>query len=658
MKIDDFSISNFRQHRAVEVKLPDAENSLVLIRGLNGTGKTNLLKALTWGLTGALGPREPRFTPASLASFSTISSSNDGDTFEVAVELGITLSKGKSARVRRSVPLTKAGSDLSAGNPSLQVLTEQSGKGWEKEHDPELWLENYLPERFSHYFLFDGEQLENFFRASESKFVQNAMLEIAQIDHLERMAERLASVESDLTRSVGSKSKKNPEEDLGLQFEQIEQQINSATKKIAQHEEDLEKAEAAQLEARARYGEVREAQGEVRRRQQLEEDVSKAEKRSDEAALAYVQWSVRAAPLALAKSALDLLTAQIDRAREEKELPPPYDPEALRQLIGAERCVCGTSLGSGSSERQHIEHLIEEFQALSSRGELLQRSEGPLSRLGGRLQELSSSYGRLANDLEDAQKEFEAKSVTLETLKKKMAGHDDEQIAVISQALDLAQEATSSAKAGLALTKNTLQNAQRNKAELQKKIDAESKQDENLSKLRKHVLFAREVESAASTLLEDLKNQVRQTVSETLNSRFQSMIWKKDAFEPVEIDEEYRVRVVNRQGFENRSGLSAGETACLAFAFSLTLSDVSGASYPMVVDSPLGRLSGDVKKSVSEVLVKAVQMGTSQDPRQLIMFMTDEEFDEEVQRVFAAESPALFEIAFDQELSEAELRAV
>lgn len=162
MRIDDFTISNFRQHRAVEVKLPAADNSLVLVKGLNGTGKTNLLKALTWGLTGGLGPREPGFTPKSLASFSAISSLDDGATFEVAVELGITLSKGKSARVRRSMPLSKAGDDLSPGKQSLQVLTEQSGKGWEKEHDPELWLETYLPERFSHYFLFDGEQLENF----------------------------------------------------------------------------------------------------------------------------------------------------------------------------------------------------------------------------------------------------------------------------------------------------------------------------------------------------------------------------------------------------------------------------------------------------------------------------------------------------------------
>ena len=658
MKIDEITISNFRQHRNITAKFPDGQKSLVLIRGLNGTGKTNFLKALTWGLTGTLGPREPKFIPSSLVSFSAISGAKESGEVEVSVEMAVSLGLAEKARIKRSVSLSKKGGDLFPNAQRLSVLTESKSKGWDSVGDPDLWLEANLPERFSHYFLFDGEQLENFFRASESKFVQDAVLQIAQIDHLDRMVGRLGNVESDLTAAVARSSRGDSNDDLESKFQNLEVKIAELKSSITELDENLVLAEAAQIESRAQFGEIREAQGEIRRREQLETDVDKAEARMETAQTQYFTWAARLAPMVLASKAIDSLSMKIEEARQNRELPPPYDPDALRELIAESKCVCGSDLSKGSEGREHIEHLIEDFSALSERGALLQQSERPLAVLKTRTAELVESAERIIGALADAPTEFSTKSKTLEILRQKMANHDDQQIAVISQAFDLATEAVAGTRARIAVLRNQLKTEEKEKADLEKLIDAAAKKDSKLGDLRTQVRFTREVQQAATGMLARLKDEVRETVSTKLNDQFQSMIWKKEAFRPVEIDEDYRVRVTNMQGFENRSGLSAGETACLAFAFSLTLSEVAGASYPMVVDSPLGRLSGDVKESVSEVLLKSLEGADDLNSRQLIMLMTDEEFDDQVETIFARQSPAIFEIQFDQSSSEATLKKV
>jgi DNA sulfur modification protein DndD len=133
------------------------------------------------------------------------------------------------------------------------------------------------------------------------------------------------------------------------------------------------------------------------------------------------------------------------------------------------------------------------------------------------------------------------------------------------------------------------------------------------------------------------------------------MIWKKNFFKPVEIDENYKVLVYNIAGIETRAHLSAGETACLAFAFSLTLSKVAGFSYPMVIDSPLGRLDDEVKEFVSGVLTKALNANIDESGNQILMLMTDSEYNDDVAGVLKSINPKVMEIVFDEKEIETRL---
>jgi DNA sulfur modification protein DndD len=190
MKLTQITLENFRQHKKVEIELDDSKSSFTIIKGRNGAGKTNLLKAITWALTGKLAKDEAKFDPISLVSISAASLAKQGDILEVSVRLDLDLGGGKLAQIERVSRFIKSGNDarnLSHSSTELSVLTlEDKLKGYQKEPSPELWVEKVFPDRFSHYFLFDGEHLHRFFKDTEAVHVKRAVLEIANSDQLEK----------------------------------------------------------------------------------------------------------------------------------------------------------------------------------------------------------------------------------------------------------------------------------------------------------------------------------------------------------------------------------------------------------------------------------------------------------------------------------------
>ncbi len=656
MKISRIEIRNFRQHRNIDLDLSKERGNFTVIRGLNGTGKTNLLKAITWCVTGDLGRSEPRHNPTSLVSHGAISDTPVGEAVTLSVVLELDFGGEERAEVTRSSVFSRVEEGLVPSSTNLVVSRHEAERGWQKEFEPDLWLDRQLPQRFSHYFLFDGERLEKFFKETEARFVKEAVLEIAQIDNLERMVERLQQTAGDLTKAVASQR----QGDSGATLESAYKELEKGEEKL---KEDLAKKKAEKAEnenaidsAKTRLGDVAAIQSELKRLHSLEVAANQAHERADHASNEFYSWTSSVAPYMMMFGAVQSLEGEIEGARSRKELPPAYDPDSLKELLKEGVCVCGGEIGKGSEGHSHIQKLVEDFSALSEIGDALRNAEGPLSRLRGRFYDERGKAELLGKSRSDHAKEASSADSKFNDLKKKLSGHDDQQIATLGQAFENAVEGAKSIERDLSKLERDLEDTKIARVKLQSEIEAAGAKDTKAKTKLRELGFTKEVLAHSQSLFDELRNEVREDVAANLNREFQKMIWKKDAFEPVEIDEDYRVKVINKLGFENREGLSAGETACLAFAFSLTLSKVAGVRYPMVVDSPLGRLSGEVKKSVAKVLSNFLAPESDQGSAQLLMFVTDEEYDESVSEALAGQSPLLFDILFNQESGEAALK--
>lgn len=661
MKISRIKLENFRQHKNIDIELDSSRSSFTILKGRNGAGKTNMLKAITWVMTGKLAKDEPKFDLASLVSNSTSREASKGEIIEVVVRIDIDLGTSGMAQVERSARFVKTGDgiqDLDLSGTNLSVMTlEDKSRGYQKEPNPEIWLERIFPDRFSHYFLFDGEHLERFFKDTEATFVKKAVLEIANIDQLEKLVEHLGNVNQQLVKEVGSIA--------GVKGEELRKDYEFIEKKIEGIVEELKAKEVSRLEldeqlsqAREKMGDIAAIQKDIAYRNKLEGIAQSASDRGREARKELNSWAFKIGPALMLSGQIKAIEKEIETARTKKVLPPPYKPEALKELLDQAICICGRDLVANSDSCKHVEGLLAKFAGLSEIGTLLSELQQPLQYVKARVDStpdtLQSTQERIKSALSDENKAMEELSV----IRQKLAGHDDAQISFIAKKHDEAKKSLESLLLQIGSLERQLEDQREKLAMVRKDIENEAATKEKSREALQRQKFAEATLKTAQGMYENFSNQVRVKVAEELSQEFQSMIWKKDFFKPVQIDEDYRVLVYNKFDVEMRGELSKGETACLAFAFSLTLSNVAGFSYPMVVDSPLGRFDSEVKEFVSSVLARALESEVESEGKQILMLMTDSEYNDDVADALAHMKPKVWEIVFDQENAESRLVAV
>ena len=121
------------------------------------------------------------------------------------------------------------------------------------------------------------------------------------------------------------------------------------------------------------------------------------------------------------------------------------------------------------------------------------------------------------------------------------------------------------------------------------------------------------------------------------------IIWKKGVYIDVKIDEDYNISVINIEGSQCLGSLSAGERQVLALSFLAALRDVSGFDAPVLIDTPLGRISKEPKDSIAELLpvfLKNVQV---------TMLVTDEEYTPSVRNKLLKKVGTEYELFFNEE---------
>ena len=132
---------------------------------------------------------------------------------------------------------------------------------------------------------------------------------------------------------------------------------------------------------------------------------------------------------------------------------------------------------------------------------------------------------------------------------------------------------------------------------------------------------ARQAEAAAvmitALLTEALPSQVEE-VAKRMTVAWTAMARKKGLVHRIEITRSCEVRLLNRRGEDIReTQLSAGEEQIFTQSLIWAIADISGRSFPFVVDTPLGRLDEQHRIGVLEHFTKR--------GGQVIMLSTDTE---------------------------------
>ena len=101
---------------------------------------------------------------------------------------------------------------------------------------------------------------------------------------------------------------------------------------------------------------------------------------------------------------------------------------------------------------------------------------------------------------------------------------------------------------------------------------------------------------------------------------FLQTMYKQNKFKNFIIKSDYSVELIDEKDVSMIGSLSAGESLFLALSFISAIRDVTGYKFPLIIDTPLGRVSGTPRYLLSQALPKYL-------PNEQIIFLaTDTEF--------------------------------
>lgn len=654
MRIEKVVLKNYRQFRNIELSFEErTATDLHLVIGANGAGKTNILNAINWCLYGD----EPHLSKDSqrlpLLNVRAIEEADSAHDEEVVSEIWARTQEGSTLVFTRKAVLRVYKGDR---NPLEQDTKFEVRDTDEKGNtqilvgaEAEFCTQRFVPKAIREFFFFDGERLDSYFKEATGQHIRHAVFEISQIDLLDRVEDRLDITLKDLRRQAGRANPRieearnkldKAEEDVALIDKQIQEyhnDINIAREKIIEYEEKLKGVpDTASLE---------EERQELTSNSKTKKELRGEKEREKEDLLFEYGVILRLWP------AIEKSIRTIDEKRENKEIPPAIDDGLLREILDRRSCsICGRALDRESTIR--VTDLLDKIRLSSGISQELLAMENPLRSYRDKSTRFEDQMGRATREIDTYDRDLAAIEQRREEIDRQLQGYNVDQIRAWHREranFEELRDKTQRNLGGLEARRGSLLDDIRG---LKKQLDEELKREEKAAELRKQIDFSERALGVVRKTKHTIMDQVRQEIELETKRLFFNLVWKKATFEDVNIDESYNIHLIHSMGYDCLGSAGAAERELLALSFTLALHKVSGFDSPILIDTPVARVSGQHRVNFGEVLLEV------SGEKQTMLLLTPAEHSEDLAQLLDRKSSNRFVIKLSSDETEARLEVL
>ena len=655
MKLKSARIRNFKLLRDVLLDFSDDRNRpLTVIRAENGSGKTSTLVALRWALYGKDGLDDPamRLSPTTWP---------DQSPCEVSVQMDFSHTlynqiAGESVPTTTDYRLVRSAVETPEGNRPNRAedritLYRFTDAGLDKVDPPDLLVRQMLPVEMKDIFFTDGDAALNFIspglsQSAKRDQVKDAIRALLGVGLLESAASHIAGAQRKYNAYV-SKAAQSQQltdiaerllksraqlEDNQARLREVEHQVEELARRFEESDKRLQMA----LQAGDQVELAR--QRELARRQLLES-------RKSEAALKEQHRSVLQDELLSLAAMGARLTVGFDELVKlhDAGIIPSGSVPVLAERLEIGTCVCGTPLTPGTEARQHLEELIERQKTVDDRRkgltELHNAARVDLQRAATAAPDWVARLSNLERTRLSNRKAAEAAAQQLQICEEKLARIDEARLIDARKERDAIQAALTAKQDERRDLQTAVDQQDRLVADLKPQYDEMVRRDAKLGEVNARLTVTEDMATVVHGALEDLEQVYLKQVSDRMNVMFLEMVGadpagmsgdqgdhRSQVFRSAEITPRYQI-IVNSS--ENRtlnpeSELNGASKRALTFSFIWALTEVSQVTAPRIIDTPLGMMSGAVKKRVIE-LITAPSGATSDLEKQVVLFLTRDE---------------------------------
>ena len=638
--IDKISFVNYRQYGTGSLSFNTSnEYMLSIFIAKNGTGKTTILNAITWCLYGKELHLTDEKRALPIVTSAVVKESNVGDY--IPVEVALTITDGNDVVEFKRASSCRVDKD-SAGNnrvisshdkitATITTMDQFSNTVIKEGNDADIVIKQYFDEAIFKFYFFDGEKLRDFFTATQANSIKQSIFNISQITLLENSCNHLSTMNTERSRKLGKDfpdiAKLNEAQTMQ------EKQRNTAEATLESNRELVDELSKKrdQLENILRgYDPVKNLQKE---RDELTEALNAVEKDTELLRARRTSFIRRYTVLLSLYPRIKRTLSIIAEKEAAGDMPPAIDKDLIKKLLKnpEQHCpICDSSIDETALD--HIQKLLTQYSVSSQTSNYLKEIKGPLEST---LDEISAFHSKLdeLNQLEiDITERREKTEKRLSEIASALSNFENTSGQVnISEIEGKRGEMISrinNAYQAIGAAQVTIKNCD---AEISV---IEEKRKSALEKIGEHEDIRNQM-AVISMLYENFRriktsivNDMRDEIESMTWKYFDRMIWKKNTFGRIAINDSYDISVYNKEGTEMTGSLSATEQMALAYAFTLAIHNASGKNCPLVIDSPLGRVSDKNRKNMAEALKEVSKT------KQIIMLFTPDEYSDEVRTIY------------------------
>ena len=682
LQIRFLKIKNYRQYYGEQkIDLTASNGNINIIQGENGEGKSNILNAINY----CLYLEEPHLKNVSpllpITNLRAIREAPIGGDVEMEIELELG-NENTRHRIRRAVHMKRSelqvdGSEQnsyavesgklgtfpvnSAPWDTFEIKTVEKKNGdWSVESNTDSFIQDTLPEGLTPFYFLDGEFLESLH--AHFTTIKDGIEEISQLNlvfsaiaHTKVLLSRLENETRgqdpdidkyqeqanqcsdwlDSTDGAGNMKYSNdrgdtiwwkePYDSDKLAYHPYSGRPRLSSKK---EEEEIQKEKIAAIDrdlTEHNASNIRSWSTELKR---LERTIERDESYRDGKSIEKLNHIAAIGPEIYLDSCIRNFIVFVNEKRSKGELPVKWTEIFVEDLLAHNRCICGNDLTNAASKRTLLE-----WREKSKKSEQLDVALEASAEFVARKKKLKDEFSKidhLRREIRDYDKTLDDNYARRKELEQKLKNADESSIQKLMNEKIARQSQLEKIQRDIAVLEVEIKDCNTKLSDVKIQIKLAETRTEQLRQKRSTVSFCRRTLEHLETIRDKVLTNMRVKVANHTRENFLNLIWKKDEFSDVGLTDDYQL-VVLKNGFNAVHTLSAGERLVLALSFIVAIRDITGFKVPLIIDTPLGKISGKPTKNIADFI------SNFSNDVQITLLVTDKEYqftDPEIGRSF------------------------
>ncbi|MCX6818520.1 MAG: AAA family ATPase [Candidatus Aenigmarchaeota archaeon] len=633
MRIEYIKFKNYRQFRDEKIDLTNSKKDIVVIEGAMDAGKSMILNAITWCLYGEEIQLDTESKGYPILNIKVLNKMKPDQIEKVEVEIMMRDEENKKHFFTRTINVKKGKGKNEAivvkdplsiypdGSDFTYLICEE-GKGEVQRQPSQYFLEQIMPSVIKEYFFFDGDQLNLYFQSASGEKIKKAVFDISQITLLELVIDRLENKKRDILKS---------QKDLGTGYEETKELLDTYDRSKT----DLRRAQVDLSEKKDKLSAlVNDATQKLltcgnvdveeleRQCEELKRDMKNIDSTIKEAEKEKLDHLTRHAPFILAYD--KILKAR--RLVAKADIPAPFKKDFIEGLLEKGLCICGTNLKRNKEACDKLNKVLAKTCAATNIESEVEETKGMLREAIDELKLFISDQTTYGRKIKNLVREYDDKNNNYNLTNSKIQSTDKGKLKELksAQLKYLSQMSEVDIEIGVNITR--LQEAEKRIRQYVKELQDKMEERKQSKELSESFELLDDAVKAANKIKLKIVDDVREKIRSETKKQFLQIHWKEESYENVEINDKYEISLSDPKGWETIGTISKGTRQVLALSFLAALNSISGFHAPIVIDTPLGRISGEPKLNIVKYLSKFLPN------RQIILLMTDQEYTEIVRK--------------------------